>query len=385
MTSPHVTKHLFVTGGVASSLGKGLTASSLGRLLTSRGVRVTMQKLDPYLNVDPGTMNPFQHGEVFVTDDGAGLNVAKYKYVCVIDADTIVEQDALLKVMAQVEKDPDKVIGIGSYFGLINGFKIKDGRITDYSFSYNPLIAYQNLEYVRSFFGNRIAWSSFNAMPNVAGGFGVWRRDVAYELGGYSTEYTCEDIEMTFRAHDYVVKNKDKGYRILMLPYYAGWTEGPSNIRSLVSQRERWQRVINEVVFGYKHMLFNPRYRWMGFFTMPYFLFYEVLGVFVEVISLAAVVWAWIVGILDVRIFLAYFCFMLLCQALISIMSIFTFVYDQKVFRLKYIIYLIFLSLVELFWYTWIISFSRLIGMFRSFFRYRGYDQYVREKRVKTS
>lgn len=67
----HVTKFIFVTGGVASSLGKGLTASSLGQLLTSRGLKVTMQKLDPYLNVDPGTMNPFQHGEVFVTDDGA--------------------------------------------------------------------------------------------------------------------------------------------------------------------------------------------------------------------------------------------------------------------------------------------------------------------------
>src|SRR5215471_3891428 len=62
-------KHVFVTGGVASSLGKGLTASSLGRLLKNRGLRVTMQKLDPYINVDPGTMNPFQHGEVFVTDD----------------------------------------------------------------------------------------------------------------------------------------------------------------------------------------------------------------------------------------------------------------------------------------------------------------------------
>ena len=81
MTAHHVTKHLFVTGGVASSLGKGLTASSLGRLLTSRGLRVTMQKLDPYLNVDPGTMNPFQHGEVFVTDDGAetDLDIGHYE------------------------------------------------------------------------------------------------------------------------------------------------------------------------------------------------------------------------------------------------------------------------------------------------------------------
>ncbi len=75
------TRHVFVTGGVASSLGKGLTAASLGNLLVARGLRVTMQKLDPYLNVDPGTMNPFQHGEVFVTDDGAetDLDVGHYE------------------------------------------------------------------------------------------------------------------------------------------------------------------------------------------------------------------------------------------------------------------------------------------------------------------
>ncbi|MCH9642805.1 MAG: CTP synthase [Actinomycetia bacterium] len=75
------TKHIFVTGGVVSSLGKGLTASSLGQLLTARGLQVTMQKLDPYLNVDPGTMNPFQHGEVFVTEDGAetDLDVGHYE------------------------------------------------------------------------------------------------------------------------------------------------------------------------------------------------------------------------------------------------------------------------------------------------------------------
>ncbi|MGD9990459.1 CTP synthase [Pseudonocardia sp.] len=78
---PRATRHLFVTGGVASSLGKGLTASSLGQLLTARGLRVTMQKLDPYLTVDPGTMNPFQHGEVFVTEDGAetDLDIGHYE------------------------------------------------------------------------------------------------------------------------------------------------------------------------------------------------------------------------------------------------------------------------------------------------------------------
>ncbi|GAA2658294.1 CTP synthase [Nonomuraea recticatena] len=87
MRSASQTKHLFVTGGVASSLGKGLTASSLGRLLKARGLRVTMQKLDPYLNVDPGTMNPFQHGEVFVTDDGSETDLDVGHYERFLDTD----------------------------------------------------------------------------------------------------------------------------------------------------------------------------------------------------------------------------------------------------------------------------------------------------------
>jgi len=88
-SQPTVTKHIFVTGGVVSSLGKGLTAASLGNLLTARGLRVVMQKLDPYLNVDPGTMNPFQHGEVFVTDDGAetDLDIGHYERFLDINLD----------------------------------------------------------------------------------------------------------------------------------------------------------------------------------------------------------------------------------------------------------------------------------------------------------
>ena len=81
------TRHIFVTGGVVSSLGKGLTASSLGQLLTARGLQVTMQKLDPYLNVDPGTMNPFQHGEVFVTEDGAETDLDVGHYERFLDRD----------------------------------------------------------------------------------------------------------------------------------------------------------------------------------------------------------------------------------------------------------------------------------------------------------
>jgi CTP synthase len=85
MTGPNSTKYIFVTGGVVSSLGKGIAAASLGRLLVERGLSVTMQKFDPYINVDPGTMSPFQHGEVFVTDDGAETDLDLGHYERFID------------------------------------------------------------------------------------------------------------------------------------------------------------------------------------------------------------------------------------------------------------------------------------------------------------
>ena len=80
-----MTKFIFVTGGVVSSLGKGITTASLGRLLKDRGLKVTIQKFDPYLNVDPGTMSPYQHGEVFVTDDGAETDLDLGHYERFID------------------------------------------------------------------------------------------------------------------------------------------------------------------------------------------------------------------------------------------------------------------------------------------------------------
>ena len=79
------TKYIFVTGGVVSSLGKGIAAASLGRLLAERGLKVTIQKFDPYINVDPGTMSPFQHGEVYVTDDGAETDLDLGHYERFID------------------------------------------------------------------------------------------------------------------------------------------------------------------------------------------------------------------------------------------------------------------------------------------------------------
>jgi len=311
----------------------------------------------------------------------AGLNIARNKYVCVIDADTVLEPDSLLRVMAHVEREPEKIIGVGSYFGISNGIKVDKGRITNKSFSYNPLIAYQNLEYIRSFMGNRIAWSKFNAMPTIAGGFGIWRRDILYELGGFSSDFTCEDIELTFRAHDYAAKNKEKGYKILMLPYIVSWTDGPNTVPSLIVQRNRWQRVTNETAWRYKYMFMNPRYGLFAFITLPYFILYEVFGVFFEVSSIVLAIIGWVNGVFDTAMFLAFLALMLLCQAIMTLSSIFAFINTQRVFKVGYILYLTLLAMVEFFCYRWIISIARITGTIDYFMGKRGFTQYEREKR----
>src|SRR5881409_1190009 len=110
-----VAKHVFVTGGVVSSLGKGITAASIGRLLKARGLRVMMQKLDPYINVDPGTMNPFQHGEVFVTEDGGETDLDLGHYERFIDENLLRTSNATTGAIYQAVLAKERR---GDYLGV---------------------------------------------------------------------------------------------------------------------------------------------------------------------------------------------------------------------------------------------------------------------------
>jgi len=343
------------------------------------GVTSNILRSQRYPNV---TVIRKERGEKKAGAANAGMNIARYDYICALDADTILEQDSLLRVMAEVQKDPERIVGIGSYFGLSNGFKIKDGVIAEKRFPYQPIIAYQHLEYIRSFFGSRVGWSSLNAMPIVAGGFGVWRRDVLYELGGYSSEFTCEDLEFTFRVHKYIVDNK-KPYRIVMLPFYVAWTDGPADIASLIRQRDRWQRVEIESVWKYRSIYLNPEYGNLAFLTFPYYVFYEVLGLFFEAASVIFVSIGWFLGVLEMRTFLAFLLLMVVTQAIFSLVSIFSFIRVQKIFPKRYTIYLIFLALVEFVCYRWIISAAKFSGTINYFRGIRAFDQYARAERSK--
>jgi cellulose synthase/poly-beta-1,6-N-acetylglucosamine synthase-like glycosyltransferase len=229
----------------------------------------------------------------------AGINLARFRYVCTVDADTVYYPGALLYAMRPALVDAEAVIGISCSVTISSrpecdvdcgvGAQRIDDRI---------LANFQLLDYLRAFINSRLGWTRWNFMLCSVGAFAIWRRDAIEELGGFSTAFTCEDIEFTFRAHEKFRREKRR-YLIIALPESAGRTEGPATIRRLVSQRARWQRVIAETVWHYRRMLLNPRYGSVGLVGMPYYLIVEVLAPVFQLLGVAAVPLAWWAGVLD--------------------------------------------------------------------------------------
>jgi len=231
------------------------------------------------------------------------VNFARYRYLCSVDADSFYDRGALLQSMRLALKDPARVVGVTSLVAISSqperwhraeaGTQPSDPK---------PLVSFQHLDYLRSFLNNRVAWSRFKFMLCSIGAFSVWRRDVVMELGGFARNFTCEDIEMTFRVHARYLSEK-RDYEILCMPEAIAVTEGPEKVRNLVVQRARWQRVINETLWHYRRMLLNPRYKTVGLVGMPYYLLYEGVVPFVEMIAFLSLPLAWWLGVISWPVF----------------------------------------------------------------------------------
>src|SRR5262249_50262741 len=138
-----------------------------------------------------------------------------------------------------------------------------------------------------------------------SGAFMLYRRDIVDEVGGFSPEFSCEDIEITFRIHEHLLRN-GRDYRIVALPDKVATTEGPANFHALISQRARWQRVTLEVIWHYRSMLGNRRYKSVGLIGTPFFFVSEALAPLFEVIGTISVIMAVFLGLFDWREFLLF-------------------------------------------------------------------------------
>lgn len=238
----------------------------------------------------------------------AGCNMAKYRFVCVTDGDSIFAKDGLLRLIRQVNVDPAKVVAIGGQVRVGNGITVKEGEVTKVGSPRGMIPTFQIPEYLASFLGNRTGWSHLNSVLVISGAFGMWRKDVVYELGGFSTETTHEDIEFTFRVHRHFLTKK-KPYSIVFMPDPVVWTEVPASSKTLYGQRKRWQRVVDEVAWIYRDMMLRPRYGWLGMMGYPYLVIFEIFGPFMEVAAYAFTVYLLLLGTVSVNILIAFMTF----------------------------------------------------------------------------
>ena len=313
----------------------------------------------------------------------AGLGHCRYRWVCGVDADMVFARDALSRAMRAITRDPERIVGLTSYVEIAEdpSRALVDGTRYEIPTS-RTLISYQTLDYLRAFFNNRIAWSRLDFMLCAVGAFQVWRRDLLEELGGWSREYTCEDIELTFRVHK-ALREQRRPYRVVCLPDRVGVTEGPDTIRKLVAQRERWQRVILETWWAYRGMFLDRRYGAVGLLGMPYYLLSEIVAPVFEVVAIATLLAGAAAGLVDWRLFALVSLVIALANTVLNTAALLMVDLHSPVYRRRGIVRLLALMPLELVLYRPIMTWARLKGTWRFLRRDRAWHKFERNVRVE--
>jgi cellulose synthase/poly-beta-1,6-N-acetylglucosamine synthase-like glycosyltransferase len=251
----------------------------------------------------------------------AGINFASYPLVCAIDADSILEQDALAKTVMPFFEDPTRTIATGGLVRVANGCVVERGRMLEVRLPQSKLAMFQVVEYLRAFFGSRTGWSYLNGLLIVSGAFGLFRREAVIAAGGYRTDIVGEDIELVVRLHR-TFRNAKQPYRIVYVADPVCWTEAPETTRSLHRQRRRWSRGSIETLLIHRGMMFNPRYRAVGLLALPALLMFEVLGAVIELSGYATALAAWLLGALAPASFALFLAFSVLYGMFLTLGSI---------------------------------------------------------------
>jgi cellulose synthase/poly-beta-1,6-N-acetylglucosamine synthase-like glycosyltransferase len=251
----------------------------------------------------------------------AGLNAATSPYVCVVDADSVLERDALLRIMVPVLADPKRVVAVGGIVRVLNGSEIEQGQLRRARLPRKSIEAIQVIEYLRAFLIGREAWAQGNMLTIIAGAFGLFRTDLVRAVGGYRASSIGEDLDLVARLHRHLLE-KRADYEIRFVPDPMCWTEVPSDLRSLARQRARWQKGLLGVLWPNRDMLFRPRYGRIGCFALPYLWLFELFAPIMEVVGIVTILLAAFLGVLSREFFLQFLIFGYAFATVISIGSV---------------------------------------------------------------
>jgi cellulose synthase/poly-beta-1,6-N-acetylglucosamine synthase-like glycosyltransferase len=248
----------------------------------------------------------------------AGLNAATSPYVCIVDADSVLERDALLRIMLPILSDPKRVVAVGGIIRVLNGSEITKEQLRRVRLPRKSIEVIQVIEYLRAFLIGREAWGQGNMLMIISGAFGVFRTDLVRAVGGYRPNAIGEDFDLVARLHRHL-RDKGADYHIHFVPDPMCWTEVPSDLKSLGRQRARWQKGLMDVLLSTGAMLFRPRYGRIGFFALPYLWIFEFAAPVIELLGIISIVVAAVLGVLSRAFFLQFLLFGYAFATVISI------------------------------------------------------------------
>ena len=308
----------------------------------------------------------------------AGINVARAPLFCSIDADSLLEPDALLRTVRPFIEEPLETIAVGGTIRLANGSRIEAGRVAEVRLPRNFLARVQIVEYLRAFLMARLALSRMKTLTVISGAFGLFRRRIALEVGGYSHGTVGEDMELVIKFHRHM-RDRRLPYRIEFIPDPVCWTEAPEDLAVLGRQRARWQRGALETFFRHKDMMFNPRYGRIGFLGFGHLLLVDVLGPVVEVLGYLLVPALWLLGLLDLDYLLAFLAITFTFGVFVSVATLILEEAELRRFpRAGDLAALAAVAVAENFGYRQLSNLWRLRGMWQFLRKQQGWGQMTR-------
>jgi cellulose synthase/poly-beta-1,6-N-acetylglucosamine synthase-like glycosyltransferase len=251
----------------------------------------------------------------------AGLNLSLYPLFCAIDADSILEPDALLRLVRPFVDAPGITIAAGGVVRVANGCDIHGGRVHQVRLPLRPLPLIQIVEYLRAFLFGRMGWSAGNSLLVISGAFGLFEKKAAVLSGGYATDSIGEDMELVVRMHR-LRHEQRQPYRIGFVPDPICWTEVPENLRVLRRQRTRWQRGLIDTLVRHRVMIGRPKYGSVGLVSLPGFLLFEMLSPLIEISGYLLLPVLWLLDLLSPAVAGTFFVLAIMYMILVSALAV---------------------------------------------------------------
>lgn len=257
-----------------------------------------------------------------------GINASRYPYFLCIDADSVLQRDALKRITQPVLED-DSVVAVGGMIRAAQCAVLDDGIVQEFFIPNNLLIAIQVVEYERSFLSSRIMMDRFNGNLIISGALGLFKKDVVVAAGGYDVNTLGEDMELVMKLHVFC-RNHSYKYSIRYEPDAICWSQVPSRFQDIRRQRRRWHLGLFQSMIKYRLVLGDTRYGLMGLISYLYYLLYELFSPIIELLGLLVVAISMMFGLINPVMMLWFLLLYGIYGAILTITAFFQRTYIQN-------------------------------------------------------